>query len=199
MHIDAFIESSHSGDCQLLKRLYDFERAAKTHKWGYIEGLILLDIGPYDGTVLYRPGTTPQNSLTFACTGGDDVHFGLVGVNGQYGDSSPVVMTVPMAGDSIDDTNFIVGETLHEFLCLGCVHGFFYAEELAYSWRNEFFDRYANAPSTDENRKIYEKFQSELSLTPWISIESRLHELDSKIKPLLRFKHPSSTESECAD
>jgi hypothetical protein len=113
----------------LLVRLYEFDRAVEELHGCF--PLILLDVKPYDGTILYRPFTTPKNSLSFASTGGDDVHFGLVAVNGKFGDASPVVMTVPMAGDNPEELNFIVGETLRDFLCLGCERGFFDLEKLA--------------------------------------------------------------------
>jgi hypothetical protein len=196
MNIDQFLHSPLSSDCRVLKRLYDFDRIAREKKWGYIE-LALLDIEPYGGTILYRPWTSPKNSLAFATTGGDDVHFGLVAVDGRYGDRSPIVMTVPMAGDTPDEMNFIVGETLHDFLCFGCVHGFFDMEELAYSWRTEFFDRYAKPPSPDdEDAEINEKFRAELSLSPWLEIEPKLAGLEAKYKPLLQFEMPMQSEPE---
>src|SRR5687767_64611 len=60
---------------------------------------------------------TPLNSVTFASTGGDGVHFGFLHVEGCS--LSPVVMTVPMS----DVHNFVVGESLFEFLCLGAKRG----------------------------------------------------------------------------
>lgn len=186
MDIDGFIQSSLSGDCCILKKLYEFEK-----KWGYIPGLGLLDIEPYDGTVLYPPWTTPRNSLAFATTGGNDVHFGLVAVAGLYGDPSPIVMTVPTAGDTVDETNFIVGETLHDFLSLGCAYGFFDIEQLAYSWKTELFERYSHSPSPeDEDAEIFGKLRAELSLSPWLEIESKLRQLDAKYKPMLQFDAP---------
>jgi hypothetical protein len=75
---------------------------------GHIPGLSLLDLEPYGGTILYDPGMTPINSVAFATTCGDDVHFGLLAVEGKCGDSSPIVMTVPMAGGSPEEANFIL-------------------------------------------------------------------------------------------
>ena len=71
---------------------------------------------------------TPTNSLTFAITGGDGVHYGLMAINGEFTDLSPVVMTVPMC----DTPNKIVGANLKEFLALGCRYGYFALEQLVY-------------------------------------------------------------------
>ena len=90
-----------------------------------------------------------------------------------------------MAGDRAS-TNHVVGETLHDFLCLGCVHGFFDLEKLAYS-RTELFAKYAIPPSTDDE-PIYAQFRAEFALTPWVNIEKRLRELNAKYWPLLRFR-----------
>ncbi len=38
---------------------------------------------------------TPSNSITFATTGGDGVHYGLLDIGSGFNDESPVVMTVP--------------------------------------------------------------------------------------------------------
>lgn len=74
--------------------------------------------------------TTPKNSLTFASTGGDGVHFGvLVDSAGVVPDVAPIVMTVPMM---FDRPNVIVGGSFHEFLRLGATCGYFCLEDLAY-------------------------------------------------------------------
>ena len=62
---------------------------------------------------------TPRNVRTFASTGRDGVHYSLLAC--QELTYSPVVMTVPM---NFDNNNMIVGETLHEFLCLGSRVGY---------------------------------------------------------------------------
>lgn len=58
---------------------------------------------------------TPANSIAFASTGGDGVHFSALAVG--IGDAAPVVMTVPVA---FDTPNHVVGGSLREFLALGC-------------------------------------------------------------------------------
>jgi hypothetical protein len=71
---------------------------------------------------------TPLNTLTFATTGGDGVHYGLLQLPGFSNDELPVVMTVPMASQY----NTLVAESLQEFLGLGYFVGWFSLEQLAY-------------------------------------------------------------------
>ncbi len=72
---------------------------------------------------------TPKNSLTFAATGGNGVHFGLVNGYNNKGDLGPIVMTVPMA----DENNVIIAEDLHEFFSLGYYVGWFALEQIVYN------------------------------------------------------------------
>ena len=180
-----FMPSSDSPSCGLLTGLYDWNRDCWEPYARFITGLTLLDVGDYDGTVLYDPAMTPTNTVTFACTGGDDVHFGLLRRSGMFGDDSPVVMTVPMAGDSALDANFIVGATLHEFLCIGCTHGYFRLETLAYDWFKEFLDELKTDP---EDPEAYAAFRDRFDLKPWQNVEGRLAELEVSIKPELTFQ-----------
>jgi hypothetical protein len=71
---------------------------------------------------------TPLNTLTFATTGGDGVHYGLLQMPGFACDEQPIVMTVPMGNHS----NLVVAESLEEFLGLGYFVGWFSLEQLAY-------------------------------------------------------------------
>ena len=63
---------------------------------------------------------SPVNALTFACTGGDGDHYGLVELDGEINESSPVVLTWPDEG-----SHRIVGESLYDFLCFGLHGGYF--------------------------------------------------------------------------
>lgn len=89
------------------------------------------------GLILIRPlekwgyDSTPVNSQSFAHTGGDGVHFGLIDLGVGISEDSPVVMTVPMAANP---KNVILGENLFDFLCLGCESGYFMLEQLSYDW-----------------------------------------------------------------
>ncbi len=188
MNIDDFIQSKQSGECRLLKGLYEFLRVPYNEGGNWISGLGLLDIEPYGGTILYDPRMTPTNTLAFATTGGDDVHFGMLLTDGGFGDASPIVMTVPMADKDPMNCNFIVGETLHDFLCLGCVHGFFSLEKLAYTWCTELFSEYGRPEEPSDNQINYERFRAAFSLSHWPEIEQRQKELDSRYKPKLEFR-----------
>jgi hypothetical protein len=87
------------------------------------------------GLLLVRPlerwdyDCTPANSLTFAHTGGDGVHFGLLQVGGVAPASFPIVMTVPGV---FDDCNRIVAGDFDEFLSVGAINGWFSLEQLVY-------------------------------------------------------------------
>jgi hypothetical protein len=73
---------------------------------------------------------TPTNCKTFACTGGNGVHFSLLVRDAKVAGRSPVVMTNPGGGDG---RSWIVGEDLYDFLCLGTNRGYFALEQLAYT------------------------------------------------------------------
>jgi len=179
-----FVASKSAGDCTLLCELHQYVSAHSRDPDFYIDGLILLDIEPYQGTILYDCKMTPTNSLSFATTGGDDVHFGMLRTNGVYGDHSPVVMTVPTADLDPRKANFVVGESLHDFLCLGCTHGFFQLEDMAYSKLDQFVHLFSK-PSRFE--RSFAELRSALSLTPWTEVPAKLKALDLRFKSLLEF------------
>lgn len=64
---------------------------------------------------------TPLNSITFASIGVDGIHFGSITDGDNMAPACPIVITIPMA---FDRPNYIVGESLYDFLCLGCRHGY---------------------------------------------------------------------------
>lgn len=121
---------------------------------------------------------TPQNSLTFATTGGDGVHFGLVAINDEFTEKSPVVMTVPMC----DTPNTIVGANLVEFLSLGCLFGYFALEQLIYDRQETLQElercRFNPAYESDE-RKMLQTLSLAFKLSPWLEPEQRLEELEA--------------------
>ena len=116
---------------------------------------------------------TPVNSVTFASIGVDGAHFGSITDGCEVTPESPVVLTIPM---NFDEPNFIVGESLYDFLCLGCRHGFEYLVNLEVDV-DETRGYYANAPSDhldDRASKILQLLRSELSLQPWEKCASSL-------------------------
>jgi hypothetical protein len=120
---------------------------------------------------------TPENSLSFAHTGGEGVHFSLVSEANEITENSPIVVTIPQA---FDHPNFIVGETLYDFLCFGIYRGFFALEQLGYNL-DEAFSVYADPswlPSEhrhfrvgygvdERQRDILNLLIERLRLVPW--------------------------------
>jgi hypothetical protein len=154
-------------------------------------GLILLD--PTDP---FEYDATPFNSSTFAHTGGDSVHFGLVHIAGEVTNDSPVVMTVP-AG--FEHKNIILGSNLVEFLRLGCETGYFSLEQLAYQFvdtvqliKNPSLWRAAagyapDDPSYLKQLHLLGVIRNEFSLNPWREVEDRLFELQIEYLPWLEY------------
>jgi hypothetical protein len=121
---------------------------------------------------------TPINSITFAGTGGDGVHFGFLGASETVKANCPVVVTIPMANHQ---WNFIVGESLHDFLCLGCKVGFSQLGrlDLDYDLVVEHYSLDALADSQDLERRtrILELLSQEFSLEPWTDVSTKLRRL----------------------
>lgn len=128
---------------------------------------------------------TPINSLTFAVTGGDGVHYGLLDVNGEFTDFSPVVMTVP----TCDTPNTIVGANLREFLSLGCRFGYFALEQLVYqredTLRELTLGRFDPEQGEDESR-LLNNLTKAFNLKPWAAPRHRLEELEAVFGPRLQ-------------
>ena len=118
-------------------------------KWGkvaykHIDYCGLIPVRPLERHPYF---CTPKNSLTFAATGGDGVHYGMVqGVN-QQGHPGPVVMTVPMATNN----NVIVAEDLDEFFSLGYYAGWSGLDEIVY--RLDEAIKYYAGPDADLSKE----------------------------------------------
>ena len=152
------------------------------------------------GLILIRPmrqeqyESTPRNSMAFATTGGDGVHFSFVQLNGEVVAQSPIVMTVPM---NFGSENLIVGTDFEDFLCLGCEVGFSFLEQVTYSdsktdaiyWLNhpdEWFASYNVDPAdTDNIENLLKLLRTEFKLQPWDNIEVKLESLAAEYQPLL--------------
>lgn len=162
--------------------------------------------------------STPLNSSTFAETGGDGVHYGLLHVGGEIRDESPIIMTVPMAG-----RNVIVGRDLHEFLCLGCELGYFPLEQLVYEreetihllgraeavWQNRFRDDedfYRSHPDRASElgvrlrreQSLLNLLRAEFGLKPWEGVSERLTDLQDQHLPLLELAPPAAASPAAA-
>lgn len=121
---------------------------------------------------------SPLNTATFASTGGDGVHFGVV--FDQVDGMSAVVMTVPM---QFDDPNHVVAAGLPEFLALGCITGFNTLELLAYEHsRAEALEDLQNQRSRldPEVAVLLRGLIEEFDLEPWPDVEGRLDELEAQ-------------------
>lgn len=127
-----------------------------------------------------RYSSTPVNSFTFARTGGDGVHYGLLLMDGEVTDESPVVMTVPCMPE---EGNLIVGENLWDFLRLGCRHGYFDIEQLLYQSEvtvRILEDRAPVGEIRPEERALLDLLTTTFSLTPWEGVGERLEELNRR-------------------
>lgn len=133
------------------------------------------------GLMLQPPGeplsvtydATPRDAVTFAATGGDGVHF-----SASHGASAVIiVMTVPM---QFDRPNVVVGSTLREFLSLGSEAGFFWLEQLAYSY-SATVAALAAGPTAENDvaEQHLALLRERLALMPWPDPEARLYELQA--------------------
>jgi hypothetical protein len=141
---------------------------------------------------------TPVNSTTFASTGGDGVHFGLLHDTTAASPTAPVVMTVPT---QFDAPNYVVGASLQEFLALGCHTGYLHLEQLAYprdrqdelsrletdhwdpGWEGWAEPEPANAPA-----ELLAALTQEFDLAPWANVEQRLTELQARYLPIIQLR-----------
>lgn len=121
---------------------------------------------------------TPLNSTTFARTGGDGVHFGLLHLDDRPIDEAPVVLTTPVA----DKPNVVVGETLREFLALGCRLGYHALAVLAF---HDGVEQFLSLRPRDyrvgrRDAQFLRLITQELGLVPWQDVPSRLAELQER-------------------
>ena len=143
--------------------------------WGYRNGLYL----SADKILSFRdtcPSTAGWSHSIFAVTGVMGVAFALVPIARTDGESA-VVMHAP---DEITPQHktIVVGASLREFLCLGCVHGFAGLKKIALKGLSSVTDRYGlPANEDDDDFDIYYEFRTVLSLEPWVEVAGRLEEL----------------------
>lgn len=137
------------------------------------------------GLILFAPPRnggywcTPVNSLAFASTGGDGVHYSLLATESGFTDFSPVVMTVPMC----DTPNVIVGGNLREFLALSCRFGYFSLEQLVYHPEQTFAkleSQQFDPESSAVERALLQRISAHFNVAPWSKPQRRLEELRSR-------------------
>ena len=135
---------------------------------------------------------TPTNSVTFASIGVDGIHFGSVTDGPNVAPKSPVVVTIPM---EFDDPNYIVGESMYDFLCLGCRHGYANVANLLLNLE-ESLDYFTVAPDDwfdDRAPGILDLLANELALKPWRDVRAHFHDLQSQFRSSLQVA--ASTET----
>lgn len=143
---------------------------------------------------------TPTNTLTFAGTGGDGVHFSFLVDDGKITENSPIVISIPTAADQ---PNFIGGESLFDFLCLGFHRGYFALGNLP---SPRFFEAYSSGkwplskvkgrpPDWDweegygvneHQRNLLDFLIAQLGLSPWKDFQRKFQRLQKRYMPLLK-------------
>ena len=140
---------------------------------------------------------SPLNSKCFASTGGEGVHFSFLAEKPDiHFDELPVIITIPMA---FGNSNFIVGESLHEFLSLGSYRGYFALEQLGHQlqktldvyadpeWQAETHSEFWVGFGVSElQAKVLTFLRTELELSQWPHLKTRFFELQEKYSRLLR-------------
>ncbi|MFC9687825.1 hypothetical protein ACFTSF_04760 [Kribbella sp. NPDC056951] len=128
----------------------------------------------------YEPGFVSdypngvQNGFRFASTGGDGTHFCAL-----FGDTGTrVVLSVPLA----DKPHYVVGESLAEFLALGCMTGYV-LDELGYDdGRAGMIDALENTRAYDDPDRglLLRILTEEFQLRPWTGVRDRLDALSAQ-------------------
>lgn len=161
----------------------------------------------YVGLILERPDApdvfggyinSPLNTASFASTGVDGTHFGVVYTD-DIAAATPVVMTVPM---QFDDPNHIVGASLPEFLALGYLVSFASLDALAYDHsRDELLDDLKARRSQLEpaDSLLLGAVADEFNLAPWPDVPGRLDELATKYAALLTVDYAEDEPLEYGD
>jgi hypothetical protein len=149
------------------------------------EGLGAIGLFLYDPPKNAGYRSTPVNSITFASIGVDGIHFGSITDADVVDPMAPVVLTIPMA---FEDPNYIVGNTLYDFLCFGCRHGYSNLGNLHLNF-DATIDHYQNPPDEfydERSPDILQTLSDELSLAPWSDVRGHFLALQSRFIPTLR-------------
>jgi hypothetical protein len=128
---------------------------------------------------------TPLNSITFASIGVDGIHFGSITNGHTVNSGCPVVVTIPMA---FDKPNYIVGESLYDFLCLGCKHGYSNLGNLHLNLEATL-NHYSSPPDDfydDRAPGILRLLSDQLSLRPWRDVRGHYNDLQYRFLVTLR-------------
>jgi hypothetical protein len=134
--------------------------------------------------------STPRNSIAFAGTGGDGVHFSFALHDDRALEDSPIVMTVPM---SFGHENLIVGENLRDFLAVGSGLSFFVLEQVTYD-RPGFLDSYAGGSKRyqpdDKARALLARLALAFGVRPPVDLGTHLDSLHTRFSSWLEPGEP---------
>jgi hypothetical protein len=125
-------------------------------------GLLLRDFTPY-------PDTPPQAHPILSC-GVDGVHWSAMTADNASG--YVVVMTVPPSVG----VNLVVGESLSEFLALGCRSHFACLAVLVEDITAEL----ESESDIEEVADVMAALRDRFSLSPWPNVAARLSELEAR-------------------
>lgn len=152
------------------------------HSYKYIDYCGIEPVMPAES--LYY-SCTPRNSVTFARTGAEGVHFSIVN-DSNTTVSGPIIMTVPMAAT----TNIVVAETLNEFLSLGCFGGWSALEQISYNLEKVIsYYSYNNFETSDTEDRFLSLIRSAFKLKSIPLSQHRLEQLEEKFFAQLQIDH----------
>lgn len=154
------------------------------------------------GMYLFRPPLyrecvyrrSPLNSVEFARTGGDGIHYSFLVLDGHWSELSPVVLTDPCG----ETSNVVLGENLTEFLRLGIRRGYFALSYLvdedgsirAPARIEELEAKEFPEDVEPETAKALRLLADRYGLEPLEGVADRLVELQRRYQPLLRQAPP---------
>ena len=167
-----------------IRRVHDLTVQRFPHEY-LDEGLGAIGLFLHDPPKNARYPATPVNSITFASIGVDGIHFGSITDANAVDPMAPVVLTIPMA---LEAPNYVVGESLYDFLCLGCRHGFSNLGDLHLNG-DATIEHYQNPPDAfydERSPAILQTLSDELSLVPWPDVRGHFLALQSRYMPMLR-------------
>jgi hypothetical protein len=179
-------------------RLLTVDRAAKKRFSKQVErGLACLGLRIAPAVCLSGYYCSPVNAIQFASNGAEAV-FSFMIFAGQVSDATPIVLTCVGPGEQ---HNFIVGKSLHDFLCLGYHRGFFALEQMGYHldqtlnrmtsgrWKpKDEFDWYNGFGVNDEQRPVLHYLRQRMRLAPWRNAGRKFAELQRTFLPHLELR-----------
>lgn len=179
-------------------KLLGAERAARKRFTNAIEpGLDCLGLRLAPSVCLDGYYCSPVNAIQFASNGAEAV-FSFMIFAGQINDSTPIVLTCVAP---CEQHNFIVGESLHDFLCLGYHRGFYALENMGYrearTLQRMTTGRWKPKAETDwrigfgvneEQRSVLHYLRKRMQLKPWRNPSRKFAKLQRTYLPHLELR-----------